>query len=103
VVELRDWNSLRKSWKGGISTCGAGEEASDMALGAGEIGRGDGAGVGGRMTGMRTVGDSDWEGYSDDVSDLYEERSPRLASSNEEDDITEMSCLGHVIRSGNTE
>jgi hypothetical protein len=56
-----------------------------MTLGAGEMGRGDGAGVGGRMTGTKTVGDSVWEGKSDGVSDLYGGRSPRPMSSNEED------------------
>jgi len=58
-----------------------------MTLGAGEMGRGEGAGVGGRMTGMKTVGDSVWEGYSDGVSDLYGGRSPRPDISNDEDDI----------------
>jgi hypothetical protein len=50
------------AWKDGGSTCGASEEARVMMLGTGEMGRGDGAGVGGRMTGIKTVGDSVWEG-----------------------------------------
>ena len=61
-MELRDRNSLRMAWNGGGSTCDAGEEARVMTLGTREMGRGDGAGVGGRMTGMKTVGDSVWEG-----------------------------------------
>lgn len=84
-IDPRDRNSSRRAWKGGSWTCGASEEAKDMTLGAGEMGRGDGAGVGGRMTGMKTVGDSVWEEKSGGVSDLYGGRSPRPMSSNEED------------------
>jgi len=61
-MDPKDLNSSIRAWKGGDSTCGTSEEASDMTLCAGEMGRGDGAGVGGRMTGMKTVGDSVWEG-----------------------------------------
>ena len=86
-MELRDRNSLRMVWNGGGSTCDGVEEERVMTLGAREMGRGDGAGVGGRMTGMKTVGDSVWEGKSDGVSDLYGVRSPRPVSSNEEDVI----------------
>ena len=57
-MEPRDRNSSRRAWKGGDSTCGEIEEARDITLGVGEMGRGDGAGVGGRMTGIKTVGDS---------------------------------------------
>jgi hypothetical protein len=62
AMELSDWNSSRMTWEEGISAYGSGEEARDMTLSAGEMGRGDGAGVGGRMTGMKTVGDSVWVG-----------------------------------------
>jgi hypothetical protein len=49
---LRDWNPLRNASKGGTSKCSTNEEARNMTLGAGETGCGDGAGVGGRITGM---------------------------------------------------
>ena len=62
AMEPRDWKSLRMALKDGRSECGAGEEVGVMTFDAGEMGRGDGAGVGGRITGMKTVGDSVWEG-----------------------------------------
>ena len=52
AVEPRDWNPWIKASKGGVSKCVTTEEGRDMTLGAGETGCGDGAGVGGRMTGM---------------------------------------------------